>query len=95
VPRSNELPPPPEPSARAGKPLTLAEFANNFKPAPGSYEVVLVHPVSKAPVAVRFTLPKGSPKTVRVLPRQLVFNYGRETVRLRFKADGGVKVISR
>jgi hypothetical protein len=94
VPR-DWLSPRPEPSALAGKPLTLAEFAERFKPAPGSYEVVLIHPVSKAPVAVRFTLPNGAPKAVRALPRQLVFNYGRDAVRLRFKADGSVKVISR
>jgi hypothetical protein len=88
-------PPPPEPYAASPKGLTLAEFAGSFQPAAGPHEAVLIHPVSKAPVKVRFTLPAGTPRKVRVHRRELVFDYGRQRVKVRFVADGNVRVIAR
>ena len=88
-------PPPPEPYATASRPQTLSEFAGSFKPAPGWHETVVIHPVSKASVRVRFTLPEGEPRRVRVHRRDLVFDYGRHKVKVRFVPDGRVKVFSR
>jgi hypothetical protein len=92
-PPSSEVPPPPGPPIRA---LTLAEFSGSFKPAAGSYGVVLVHPVTKAPVEVNFMLPEGTPRKVQVQRRQLKFDYGpRHFVKIIFEPRGGVRVVSR
>jgi hypothetical protein len=88
-------PPPPEPSTRVARVPTVAEFATSFKPLPGAYEAVLIHPVSRAPVKVRFTLPDGPPRKVRVRRRELVFDYGRHRVKVRFIRDGSVRIITR
>jgi hypothetical protein len=88
-------PPPPEPLPVVVRPVTVAEFASSFRPAPGTYEAVLIHPMTRAPVKVRFTLPAGVPKKVRARRRELVFDYGRHWVKLRFVRDGGVRVMSR
>jgi hypothetical protein len=88
-------PPPPEPLPVVVRPVTVAEFAASFRPAPGTYEAMLIHPMTKTPVKVRFTLPTGVPKKVRARRRELVFDYGRHWVKLRFVRDGGVRVASR
>jgi hypothetical protein len=75
--------------------MTIAELAERLKPAPGNYEVVVQHPVTRRPVTVAFALPDGTPRRVRALPRQLVFVYDHHSVRLRFTADGRVTVTSR
>jgi hypothetical protein len=87
-------PPPPQPVLPAVQAVTVAEFARTFKPAPGTYEVYLVHPGKKCPVKVCFTLPEGCPKKVKVRPRQLVFDYGRHWVKIRFALGGKVRVTS-
>ena len=76
------------------KPLTHQEFAKIFQPLPGNYQVVLIHPGSRQPVQVSFTLPPGNPR-VRVHHRDLVFDYGRHEVEIRFALHGKVRVISR
>ncbi len=86
--------PPPPAVVLPTKPLTHAEFARIFQPLPGTYSVVLVHPGSGAPVPVTFTLPAGNPR-VRVLHRNLIFDYGRHEVDIRFAIHGKVKVIAR
>jgi hypothetical protein len=76
-------------------PMTHQEFARIFKPLPGKYEVVLIHPGSKRPVNVCFTLPDGCPRVV-VHHRELVFDYGRHhEVAIRFALGGRVRVITR
>ncbi len=82
--------PPPRPAAVPV--LTHADFARAFKPAPGHYEVVLLHPVTCCPVKVYFALPAGCPKKVRVERRELEFDYGKVEVEIRFLRDGRVKV---
>jgi hypothetical protein len=73
--------------------LTHREFAETFKAAPGTYDVVLLHPVTHRPVAVTFTLPEGQPRRVRTFPRQINIDYvGRRDVTIRFMADGRVRV---
>jgi hypothetical protein len=88
-------PPPPEPVPALVRPPSISEFAGSFRPAPGSYEAVVIHPMTKAAVKVRFTLPAGTPRKVRVRRRELVFDYGRHSVRLRFVRDGQVNVAYR
>ena len=83
------VPPPAAPAARAP---TLSEFAASFRPLPGSYKVVLQHPVTCAPVEVCFTLPPGCPRRVRVRPRELDFVYPGHTVAVRFVHNGTVRV---
>jgi hypothetical protein len=72
--------------------MTLAEFAAAFQPAPGNFEVQLIHPGTGQPVTVQFTLPRGTPRKVRVHRRELEFDYGREEVTIRFGILGRVKV---
>jgi hypothetical protein len=76
------------------KALTLAEFASAFKPVAGTHQVLLLHPVTNEPVNVTFTLPAGEPR-VQVLRRDLIFDYGRHEVEIRFQLRGGVRVVSR
>jgi hypothetical protein len=88
-------PVPPAVIVTPAPPLTHQEFARIFKPLPGKYEVVLIHPGSKRPVNVCFTLPDGCPR-VRVHHRELVFDYGRHhEVCIRFALGGRVRVINR
>jgi len=51
--------------------MTLTEFASSFQPAPGAYEVLLVHPRSGYAVPVCFTLPDGCCKKVCVRRHEL------------------------
>jgi hypothetical protein len=81
------------PSPTPVKPLTLEEFCASFKPVPGTYEVLFLHPVSKKPVTVTFTLPPGCLK-VRCEKREIEFDYGDREIRLRFRLFGKVAVIS-
>jgi hypothetical protein len=73
---------------------TPAEFVASFVPAGGAYEVVLRHPFTGRPVAVRFTLPEGRPRKVRVSRLRIQFDYGRKRVTVRFFRDGTVRVRS-
>jgi len=93
APAPGLVPPPFAPSAGV-RPLTLNEFAASFQPAPGQYEVTLLHPVTGSPVHFAFTLPDGAPRKVRVHKRELEFDYGRHDVSIRFKPDGRVVVRS-
>lgn len=85
--------PQPAPPSGAIRPLTLQEFAASFQPGPGNYEVLLVHSRTGCPVQVGFTLPCGCPRKVRVSRHQIVFDYGRETVMIRFGLCGKVRVL--
>jgi hypothetical protein len=86
--------PPPAPAAAPVRPMTVEEFAATFDPRPGSYEVVLAHPLTGSPVKVCFTLPPGCVKKVHVRRRALEFDYGcgKGDVTIRFFRDGGVRV---
>jgi hypothetical protein len=90
------LPPGPPPVVLTpAPPMTHQEFARIFKPLPGKYEVVLIHPGSHRPVPVCFTLPEGCPR-VKVHRRELVFDYGRRhQVAIRFAVHGRVRVVNR
>jgi hypothetical protein len=75
------------------KPITLAEFAATFKPEPGTYEITFLHPRKKCPVCVTFTLPPGCPKMC-VYRNEIVFDYGKHKVDVRFRLFGKVSVIT-
>jgi len=92
-----QLPPavaPPGVLLPAAPVMTPQQFAQTFKPLPGRYEVTLIHPGSRRPVTVCFTLPDGCPR-VRTHHRDLIFDYGRQEVHVRFQVGGRVKVTAR
>ncbi|MBY0522414.1 MAG: hypothetical protein K2R98_03410 [Gemmataceae bacterium] len=74
------------------RPITLAEFAASFRPAPGTYQVVFLNPVTKCATPVTFTLPPGCPK-VCVSRREITFDYGKCEVHVRFRICTGKVVI--
>ncbi|GEM_PF-2815985 len=85
------------PPAPAGleRVLTMDQFTKGFQPKAGNYEVTMLNPVSNQATTVRFTLPEGTPRRVRVSGNQIEFDYGpRQYVRIRFDRDGA-EVISR
>ena len=73
--------------------MTVTEFANSFQPAPGTYEVVLIHPRSGCAVPVCFTLPQGCCKKVCVRRHELAFDYGCQDVCIHFRICSRVKVV--
>jgi hypothetical protein len=85
------VPVPPPLAPVVVRPPTLEEFAASFRPAPGNYEVTILHSRNGCPVTVCFTLPPGCPK-VCVSKHQLDFQYPCEDVRIRCQIFGKVKV---
>jgi len=87
---------PSPPPVVVAKPLTLDEFAASFKPAPGTYQALLINPLTKNAVKATFTLPAGNP-IIRVFPRRLEFDYGRrrQNIEIRFDRKDRVHVQSR
>lgn len=74
------------------RPMTHREFAASFRPAPGNYEVVLLHPCTHCPVKVCFTLPPGCIRKIDCDRNDIEFDYGKYEVELNFKRDGRVEV---
>jgi hypothetical protein len=74
------------------RPMTHREFAKAFVPAPGRYEVDLVHPgCCENTVHVCFDLPPGCPR-VHVGNRYIEYDYGNYCVEIRFALFGKVRV---
>jgi hypothetical protein len=90
------LPPPavvPPPVVLPVHPMTVSEFAASFKPLPGKYEVLLIHPKTGCPVKVCFTLPPGCLRMVRVTGHKIQFVYKHQCdVVIRFLHNGNVWV---
>lgn len=97
--------PPPTPGQELPKPmpkadgaktvqaLTPHEFACNFKPECGNYEVVLIHPCTGCPVRVCFSL-RPCCRGVVDHGNRIEFDYGcilKDTV-IRFNRNGSVHV---
>lgn len=74
-------------------PMTHYQFAKVFVPIPGTHKVVLLHPKTKQPVEVCFTLPPGCPE-VNVGCRSIEFEYDDLDieVEIRFRIFGRVTV---
>ncbi len=91
------LPPGPEFEAPAPKEMSgiaLEQFAKNFQPKAGNYEITIQNPVTKQANTVRFSLP-GVPKQVFLRADEIEFNYGNlQYVKIKFDQDGAL-VISR
>ncbi len=77
-----------------GRPLTVKEFVCSFQPTRGTHSVVLLHPFTKCPVNVCFTLPPGcgKVKVKKCLRERIVFDFGRKEVEIVFLRKGGVLV---
>jgi hypothetical protein len=93
------LPPPqpvpalPVPAIIPVQPMTVADFVASFKPLPGKYEVLLIHPKTCCPVKVCFTLPPGCLRAVRANGHRIVFVYKcQHDVVIRFLHSGNVWV---
>ncbi len=71
--------------------LTLAEFAQTFRAAPGTWQATFKHPRTGLAVTATFTLPPGTPRVI-VGPRALEFDYGRVSVVIAFTLNGGIRV---
>ena len=85
-----ELPPP---AVVPVRPLTVGEFVSSFKPLPGRYEVLLIHPKTGCPVKVCFALPPGCIRRVKVNGHRIEFVYkGQHDVVIRFLHGGKVWV---
>lgn len=94
VPQVGQTAPAPAPAPAPGRPLTLQEFALGFRPAGGTYTVVVQHPCTGAPVAVTLTLPTGTPavRIKRGLRYRVQFLYGRKQIEVVFLRNGRVRV---
>jgi hypothetical protein len=90
------LPPPPvvpPPAVLPVHPVSVGEFVASFKPLPGKYEVLLIHPKTGCPVKVCFTLPPGCIRKVRVNGHKIEFVYKcQRDVVIRFLHNGNVWV---
>lgn len=80
LPPNETLPPPqivpgPPPPVVPMRPMTVSEFVATFKPLPGKYEVMLIHPKTGCPVKVCFALPPGCIRNVRCTGHKIVFDY--------------------
>lgn len=95
APLSLPSPPGGEGNERGSRPMTVQEFAFNFRPSVGgTYTVAVHHPFTGAPVAVTLTLPPGTP-TVRIkrgLRQRVQFIYGRKQIDIVFLRNGRVRV---
>jgi hypothetical protein len=92
VPAAASVPLAAEPGLALVQPVTHQQFAESFKAAPGTYEVLFVHSRTGAPVKTTFTLPPGS-ANIRVERHALRFDYGRHhDVEVRFALGGNVRV---
>jgi hypothetical protein len=84
----------PTPAPTPARPMTLQEFAFSFRPSGGTYNVVVQHPFTGAPVRVTLALPPGTPavKLKRGLRHRVQFLYGRKQVEIVFLRNGQVRV---
>ena len=100
VPPSSALPAPPAAPTLVPPPasvpavpvryLTHREFAATFQPLPGNYEVMMIHPFTRRPVKVCFSLPPGRICEVDADRSELRFDYGKWELEVHFKRDGRV-----
>ena len=76
------------------QPMSVDEFAANFKPLAGEHRVTLIHPKTCCPVEVCFKLPCGCAKKVTTTKytMRIVYPGLFNDVVIRFKLDGTVSV---
>jgi hypothetical protein len=87
------LPALPAPAIIPVQPMSVGDFVASFKPLPGNYEVLLIHPKTCCPAKVCFTLPPGCLRCVRANGHKIVFVYKcQHDVVIRFLHSGKVWV---
>jgi len=85
----------PKEESQPAKAMSLVDFARSFQATAGVHEATLINPITKESTVVRFTLPEGTPRRVRVGQNDIEFNYGvRRFVRIEFDNDGA-QVVAR
>jgi hypothetical protein len=72
--------------------MTLAEFSRAFAALPGKHEVWLIHPRSRQPVLVCFTLPPGRMRSFEVEDDWIEFEFEKCDVRIDFRKNGRVEI---
>jgi hypothetical protein len=72
--------------------VTLSEFSRFFTPTPGKHDMWIVHPVTRQPVLVCFTLPNGRLRDFEVDRRSIRFEFSRGDVEIEFRNTGTVNV---
>lgn len=82
----------PQPAQPVPVALTIAEFSRTFTPLPGKHAVWFVHPTTKQPVLVCFTLPEGRLKRFEVDDRWIDFHFDKCKVKIDFRRNGKVDV---
>jgi hypothetical protein len=93
LPAPQAIPALPPPAVLPIRPMTVSEFVATFKPLPGKYEVMLIHPKTGCPVKVCFALPPGCIRNVRCTGHKIVFDYKCQCdVVIRFLHNGKVWV---
>jgi len=90
VPDADRLP---APKAVAVRAITPGDFVAGTKPfRAGEYEVTFLHPHSRKPVTVSFTLPVA-PRRVNVTRDRIDFRWGLlKGITIEFLRDGGVRL---
>lgn len=75
--------------------LTLEQYSRVFTPTPGKHDVWLIHPCTRQPVLVCFTLPHcGKLERFEVNSRSIEIEFDRPDleVNIEFRRNGTVKV---
>jgi hypothetical protein len=73
--------------------ISLGDFSRFFTPTPGKHHVWVIHPVTRQPVEVCFTLPPGQLKEFKVDRREIRFEFrGGYEVEIEFRHNGTVRV---
>lgn len=73
--------------------VTLSEFSRFFTPTPGRHSVWVVHPTTRQPVQVNFTLPGGRLQDFEVDRRSIRFEFRNgQRVEIDFRTNGTVRV---
>jgi hypothetical protein len=91
LPQPQGAMPPPPAGPVVVQAMSHRDFACAFKPMEGTHKVWLIHPYTCCPVEVCFTLPCGCPK-VKSNRHEIVFDYGKNKVEIRFYRCGDVEV---
>jgi hypothetical protein len=69
--------------------LTPTPYADQPRP---THLVTVQHPCSGRRITVRLTLPDSTPR-MEHRPNRIIYNYGSDTVEVRFLPDGSVDVV--
>ncbi len=83
------LPPPTTIVPTSPPPMTVEQFGASFIPTPGVHQATIIHPCTKKPIDVVFSLPELPLKKTRVSKCRITYDYGKTQVVLIFRIIGG------